>query len=807
MYTVRKSSRSRRTRLRYVVSSQVRKIKRSAKVIIVLTEIIPESQHRDVYRWLETTDPSPLHNRAWKVHEPHTSGWILRSPEWNQWLTGDTRCLWMHGIPGAGKTILTSFIVEQVKLHCKNRQQSGHSYYYCYFGHNQDEASPFLRWTIAQLCRQANCVSEFVHQLYKQGGQPSLTELMLALEITLQGFDIAYITIDALDESKPREDLLRVIRDLATDSRFSKIHCIVTSRTYIDIEQSLEPISHSMAMSNALVDEDIRKHVHSALHSETRFQRWPADILTEVEDALVRGSKGMYVLLGCHYLFSTAHAFRFRWAICQLDRLQRLKCDRHIIKSELAALPKTLDETYERIFTDIAPEEWPFARHALQWICFHQDIYEDNHALSMKILLAGTEISACSETHQETIFEYDSERLRFTLGSLVNVDEENMVFLAHYTVREYLESPRISDSAMRCFQIGQKTTTSLLMRIIFQEAREVQCPEDVEKICGTSNDLWNTPDAFLQDFTVYCTISSMMLMLTMSDAIASDNLLLSLVADFMNPSLDHYYDACRVCRCFQNTAYFFSEHDYIMELPTISTVSDNDEHVIFSHLLLLSSYQDVPVLAEAFSRGQDITVLAQGHVKFSLYVWIEEGFHLEDGVYDFNGQLLEVMAQLSPRFGDAFTWLLDQSNTATDSLLLSAINHHHIVSHSGTDGRSGCAIKKILDRGADPNGTRNSITPLQIAAAKRDVEGVRELLEAGADANATGDRNGLCFEAISVLGWCNELQSLSPLYICRNFRPPSNRLSKDTEKNMKLRIPLVEALLLQYGAEEYLSSH
>jgi hypothetical protein len=791
----------------------VRKSKSITKVIIILTEIISESQHRDIYRWLETTDPSPLQNRAWNVHEPYTSGWILRSPEWNQWLTGDTRCLWIHGIPGAGKTILTSFIVEQVKLHCKNRQQSGHSYYYCYFGHNQDEASPFLRWAIAQLCRQANCVSEFVHQLYKQGGQPSLTELMLALEITLQGFDIAYITIDALDESKPREDLLRVIRDLATDSRFSKIHCIVTSRTYIDIEQSLEPISHSMAMSNALVDEDIRKHVHSALHSETRFQRWPADILTEVEDALVHGSKGMYVFQGCHYLISTAYASRFRWAICQLDRLQRLKCDREIIKTELATLPKTLDETYERIFMDIAPEEWPFARHALQWICFHQDIYEGHHDLSLQILLDATELSACSETLEEGIFEYDAERLGHTLGSLITMDEEDRILPAHYTVKEYLESPRISDSAMRCFQIGQKTTTSLLMRIIFQEAREVQCPEDVEKlICDTRNNPWDTPDAFLQDFTVYCVISSMMLMLTMSDAIASDNVLLSLVADFMNPSLDHYYDASRICHCFEETTGFFADQSQnatsFMEFPTISTDSDSGEHVIFLHLLLLPSYQGFPVLAEAFSRGKDIAVLAQGHVKFGLRILVDPHPYLESGIYDFSGSLLEVMAQSSPRFPDNFTWLLDQSNTAPGtSLLLSAINQHHIVSHSGTDGRSGCAIKKILDRGADPNGTQNSITPLQIAAAKRDVEGVRELLEAGADANATGNRNGICYEAKSVLGWCNELHSLSPLYICRNFRPPSNWSSKDTETNMKLRIPLVEALLLQYGAEEYLSSH
>jgi hypothetical protein len=135
-------------------------------------------------------------------------------------------------------------------------------------------------------------------------GQPSLIELMLVLEVSLNGFDIAYIVIDALDESKPREDLLRVIRDFATDSRFVKVHCIVTSRKYIDIEQSIEPISCSIVMSNVLVEDDVRKHVHSALHAWSRFQRWPTDLLTEVKDAVIHGSKGIHAFLGSHYFIS-----------------------------------------------------------------------------------------------------------------------------------------------------------------------------------------------------------------------------------------------------------------------------------------------------------------------------------------------------------------------------------------------------------------------------------------------------------------------------------------------------------------------
>lgn len=222
---------------------------------------------------------------------------MLRSPDWKKWLAGDVRCIWIHGIPGAGKTILASYLIEQIKIHCKGRERSGYSYYYCHYSHNQDEASPFMSWIIAQLCRQADSVPGLIVELHRQGGQPSLTDLLLALEEALQGFDIAYVNLDAADESKPREDLLRVLRDLATDARFSKIRCLVTSREYIDIEQSLKPNSVPISMSNNLVDEDIRRYAHSVLHSRPKFQRWPADLRVDVEEAIVNGSKGMYALL------------------------------------------------------------------------------------------------------------------------------------------------------------------------------------------------------------------------------------------------------------------------------------------------------------------------------------------------------------------------------------------------------------------------------------------------------------------------------------------------------------------------------
>jgi hypothetical protein len=131
---------------------------------------------------------------------------------------------------------------------------------------------------------------------------------------------------------------------------------------------------------------------------------------------------------------------------------------------------------------DIAREEWIFARRASQWICLHQDIYNDAYAMSMQTLLKVTELSACNETHQEEIFEYDAERLRQTVGSLVTVDEEKMVFLAHYTVKEYLEFQRLTGSALSYFQVGQKATTGMLMQVIVQQSQRKEWSEEREHL-------------------------------------------------------------------------------------------------------------------------------------------------------------------------------------------------------------------------------------------------------------------------------------------------------------------------------------
>ncbi|KAF2108168.1 hypothetical protein BDV96DRAFT_692846 [Lophiotrema nucula] len=260
-----------------------------------ILDTLSERERERVYTFVETTNPSDIHNHSQRLYEPGTASWMLRTPEWPLWMEGKHRCLWITGIPGAGKSILASYLVEKIQKHCTSSSSKslklGHAYYYCYFGHNQNEASHFLGWMIGQLCRQSGRVPEELQKAYKSRRSPTLSSLLAILHSTLGAFERVYVVLDAVDESLSRADLLSVIGNLSTDPRFSCLGLIVTSRVYIDIERVMKTCSVQITMSNPFVKEDIGTFVQSTLNSDARYQRWPEDLRLEVQHETTKRAK------------------------------------------------------------------------------------------------------------------------------------------------------------------------------------------------------------------------------------------------------------------------------------------------------------------------------------------------------------------------------------------------------------------------------------------------------------------------------------------------------------------------------------
>ncbi|KAJ4387071.1 hypothetical protein N0V85_007762 [Neurospora sp. IMI 360204] len=415
-----------------------------------------------MHAWLVQVNPSSNHNAAKSLYEEGTCDWIFRSQEWNLWVNkqSEKRSLWIHGIPGAGKTILASHIMDElIKTKCSGNVVL--VYYYCYHSHNRDETFPFLRWLVSQLCRNTDTVSSLTYEIYRSGQDPDVPKLLTALHAQLDGLDTVYVAVDALDESqKPRETFLGVLHTLATDPRFQMIQLLTTSREYADIERVMAPISFSVPTSHEEVEKDIRVFVDRSMSQSDDFKRWPDDLKLEVVDALAKGAKGM-----------------FRWAVCQLDILRRLNCATYEdVRQTIKTLPKDWDETYMRILSLIHPDDLELVRFTIHWIIYTEDLFESydwildvSKVLSYYVLHRyGSSVQA-----NQISIPCNFERLKESCGCLVSFvgdqqDEENHICkLSHYTIKEFLQSSRFKPTGqLICLDLA--TMKTYLPNVILQ---------------------------------------------------------------------------------------------------------------------------------------------------------------------------------------------------------------------------------------------------------------------------------------------------------------------------------------------------
>lgn len=244
------------------------------------------------------TDPSSIHNGALYLREPHTGKWLNCWPDYQDWIHGSTNFLWLYGIPGSGKTILASFVIEDVIELCKSSQQYGWAYYYFYFRRERDEVPHFLCWIINQLCRQSRRIPHEVEEIHRNGGEPGTENLLIALSAVLRSFQRVHLVLDALDESTNRQYLLDVLIRLSSSVEFTKLRILAASRKEKEIERALGGISTVISLNeNQWVDNDIRLYIQSRLLQDRKLSRWPEALRAEIEAALVEGAMGMYVLV------------------------------------------------------------------------------------------------------------------------------------------------------------------------------------------------------------------------------------------------------------------------------------------------------------------------------------------------------------------------------------------------------------------------------------------------------------------------------------------------------------------------------
>ncbi|KAL2272435.1 hypothetical protein FJTKL_06560 [Diaporthe vaccinii] len=372
----------------------------------------------------------------------NSGDWVLQSPTFKHWADkAATRhsVLYVHGIPGAGKTTLVSSIIANLlDENSNNNDDQPTMITYFYMKHKQPEKDThngLLRAMMEQIVSRDCVLSDHLFDKFTsvEGMQLRSAKCLEPLIATaLETYQQSFIVVDGLDEAAPGEAAksLKWLLSLANGgikepTASVRILCSGRRDGIMDSLLSDQP---------AIALESIPEHNTDILsyckHMGAEI-RQSLDISSTMEDEII--SK----------VASQANGM-FLYARVVLDNLLG-QITLHDLKRELEpdTFPKEIDQAYERVAIRMLQDAPPAARQSalkiLGWVtCAARP-------------LRWREIQSifCIDVESNTM-DYEERRLRVSCkklcGSLIDVHQvlyghpgpDDIVTVVHGSAREYL---------------------------------------------------------------------------------------------------------------------------------------------------------------------------------------------------------------------------------------------------------------------------------------------------------------------------------------------------------------------------------
>jgi Cdc6-like AAA superfamily ATPase len=253
-------------------------------------------EHQIILDWITAIDYAPQQHDFITRRQEETGQWLLDSAEFQAWLETDKQTLFCPGIPGAGKTILTSIVVDYLYTKFQKYSNIGIAYLYCNFRRQHEQnAEDLIASLLKQLVQERSSIPDSVKTLYSQHKgkrtRPSLDEISRTLYSVIILYSGVYIIVDALDECQLsdgcRSKFMSNIFNLQAKTR-TKL--FTTSRPIPDIEKEFKGcLSHEILASN----EDIQRYLDGHMSQLPTFVLSRPELQEEIKTEIVKAVDGM----------------------------------------------------------------------------------------------------------------------------------------------------------------------------------------------------------------------------------------------------------------------------------------------------------------------------------------------------------------------------------------------------------------------------------------------------------------------------------------------------------------------------------
>lgn len=246
--------------------------------------------------WLTKTDYRSQQNQFAHERQEGTAQWFLTSSEFDNWLSQEGSTLFCQGMPGAGKTILTSAVIEHLQTKFQNDREVGIAYVYCDYKRQQEQSPRHLLLSLLrQLCEIQIELPESVKSLISKHKakqtSPPLSEITQTIRSVSSSLTRSFIIVDAIDECQEagglREVFLKALLEIQSTGR---TNIFITSRYRIEI---IENSIRYKILEVRASEGDVRLYVEQRLSTLPSFITKRPGFQQEIKTAIVEAVNGM----------------------------------------------------------------------------------------------------------------------------------------------------------------------------------------------------------------------------------------------------------------------------------------------------------------------------------------------------------------------------------------------------------------------------------------------------------------------------------------------------------------------------------
>ncbi|CAH0017361.1 unnamed protein product [Clonostachys rhizophaga] len=393
-------------------------------------EMQAKQLREDIIQWSSSTDFTAQYYDYLEKRQKDTGTWFLEDPKFKNWVEGQgSNTLFCYGSPGAGKTIMTTTVIDHLERTRKSNTTPV-AYIYCsYTDGVSQNPSTLISAVLRQLLQSRETVPDAVLEVYedKEKGRPLFQDIMHMMKAMVREHEVFYLVIDALDEAMDKNEtyakLLNAVEELQEEAN---LRVFITSRSIPEITERFEPESMLEIRASR---EDLQQYLDHV--SWRAWIRRDENLTTQIKNGVADAADGMF-LLACLYV---------QW-------VQGLTRRKEVIKSlevispesrESSEFDRVYDQAYALTIQRIegqSPEQIKLAKQAISWVSYAQ------RQLSIEELCSALAIELETDDLDEDNIPSIEEVISVCFGLVVLDKHSENVRLVHYTTQEYLERTR-----------------------------------------------------------------------------------------------------------------------------------------------------------------------------------------------------------------------------------------------------------------------------------------------------------------------------------------------------------------------------